>query len=540
MSPTSTHHRAKLSQRGTLALKGEQKLVLQTKILTGLKLMALPLPALREKVAEELAENPVLEELEPPPTEIPLSIENELEAAATAAADASADSDNNDISSAAGNRNQDNFLPPDEPPHPQGARHGKPLASIIEETASTKTTLSDELLLQLALVYERGSPQFKLGEILCSLIDTDGFLSPAAILSVQADAGNDAVRVAQVAATLKQFMPPGIAAANLQEALFIQLQQLLAEVTASSAPRAPANTALAAELQLAMRIVTKAFKHIRTHRLEPLAKHLGVSQTKIAAALKQITQLEPRPARNYSLSQEPVNAYSEADAAIFYNNGHLELSMNDYPHKRLRINPVYQEYYSKQRTAQPTKHATAISDNLFRTNLQRYQQRAEEFLENLNYRASNLEKILRQLMNVQEAFFREGFASLRPYSLSELARELKMDIGTASRLVTQKYLATSWGLLSLRKLFSATKIQVQNNLNKENPTAKTAPVSVHKIQVLLKELIAAYPDKKLSDQQLMEMLSLRGYKLARRTVTKYRQRMNIPPSFARKASQVGE
>ncbi|MBD3216452.1 MAG: RNA polymerase sigma-54 factor, partial [Candidatus Lokiarchaeota archaeon] len=217
--------------------------------------------------------------------------------------------------------------------------------------------------------------------------------------------------------------------------------------------------------------------------------------------------LEPKPARAYSSVE---NSYVIADVAIKRVDGSLQLVINDDIIPDISFNDEYKKFLSVKNNPELKRY------------LIEKEERAVSLLTSIRYRQTNLEKVMKRLLEVQYDFFDKGPGHLVPYTLKKLSEEIEVNSGTLSRIINAKYVQTEWGVFSLRIFFSSSL------------RAREGDVSSNTVKDMIMEIIDSYEDsQKLSDQKIVEVLAKRGIKVARRTVAKYRKKLNILSSFHR-------
>ena len=217
--------------------------------------------------------------------------------------------------------------------------------------------------------------------------------------------------------------------------------------------------------------------------------------------------LEPKPSRPYQAEQ---TQYILPDAHILEKENGFEVKINNDFFPKMTYNQEYKQYLHQQKNQELKNY------------LQEKSTKANQLLESIDYRQSHLKKILTHLIEKQNVFLKKGFGHLKAYTLRELSEKTGINQGTLSRIVNKKYVQTKWGLFSLRVFFtSSIKHKGQN-------------ISADKIKKLIQTILQEYSTtKKLSDQNITEILKKKGYPVARRTVSKYRNNLQILSSFDR-------
>ncbi|MDG2018843.1 MAG: RNA polymerase factor sigma-54 [Porticoccaceae bacterium] len=293
---------------------------------------------------------------------------------------------------------------------------------------------------------------------------------------------------------LQQFDPPGIFARNLKECLSIQLNQLTGETL---------------YLQQAKILVENYLEDIASTELTKLAKKSKLERTCVKHALELIRTLNPRPGEMLAADD---TEYIVPDVYIEKINNHWQVKLNDSNLPRIKINQAYSDLI---------KRADNSAENQF---LKKNLNEARWFLRSLESRNDTLMQVTMAIIDFQKGFLEHGPVAMKPLVLSEIAEQLDLHESTISRVTTKKYMATPQGIFELKYFFSS-----------HVGTSDGGECSSTAVCAILKILIEAErPCKPLSDNKLTTLLADQGIQVARRTVAKYRESMNIPSSSQRK------
>jgi RNA polymerase sigma-54 factor len=355
-------------------------------------------------------------------------------------------------------------------------------------------SLRDHLLWQLHLT--RLSPRDQaIGAALIDAIDDDGYLREPLEAIVQMLAPDIVVTASEVLTMLhriQRFDPVGVGARDLRECLSTQLSAL--------APDTPG-------LVAAADILAGPLERLPKLGVEGLAQELRLPAEEVAAGLHLVRSLEPRPGSRYgSLS---ADTYVSPDCVIWRHNGMWKVALSG-SQQRLTIHRGYEAMI---------QHASGSDASYLRGRLQE----ARWLLKNLEARGETLLKVVRCLIRQQSGFLDFGEQALRPLTLREVAAEVGLAESTVSRAVARKYALTPRGTLPLRSFFAS-------GINTEGGGEASSTA----IQSMIKRLIDdENPRKPLSDAKLADMLKESGVPVARRTVAKYREALNIPASHER-------
>jgi RNA polymerase sigma-54 factor len=361
-------------------------------------------------------------------------------------------------------------------------------------------TLQDRLLWQINLTpfteLER-----HIALAIADAIHPDGYLS-APLAEIRETAARsagvpvDSVDVEEVEAVLKQiqhFDPPGLAARSLSECLLLQLAALK--------PPPP-------HLAAARRLVADHLEVLAVRDHSSLMRRLKIDRGELREVIALIQSLNPRPTSH--LSTAPVE-YVVPDVYVRRVRGRWEVELNTELVPALRVNRRYANLLRGARG----------EDSL---SLKTHLQEARWFIKSLQSRSETLLKVATAIVDRQRAFLDQGEEHMRPLVLLDIANDLGMHESTVSRVTTRKYLHTPRGVFELKYFFSS-----HVGTEDDGQASSTA------IRAFIKKLIdAENTGTPLSDSSIAAMLSLQGFRVARRTVAKYREGMHIPPSNERK------
>ncbi len=355
-------------------------------------------------------------------------------------------------------------------------------------------SLHDHLSWQLHLT--RLSPQDqRIGAALVDAIDDDGYLREslddiAAMLRPELNVG--AAEVGAVLHQIQRFDPLGIGARDLRECLTLQLEPLPDDTPGKA---------------MALRIVNGPLERLPKIGADGLAAELGAPADDVATGLHLVRSLDPHPGAQYGGMS--ADTYITPDCVIWRHQGLWRAALAG-SHTRLTIHRGYEGMI---------QHASNSDASYLRGRLQE----ARWLLKHLEARGDTLLKVVRCLIRQQSGFLEFGEQALRPLTLREVAAEVGLHESTVSRAISRKYAVTPRGTLPLRSFF-ASGIGTEGG----GEASSTA------IQSMIKRLIEAEnPRKPLSDAKLADTLKATGVPVARRTVAKYREAMNIPASHER-------
>ncbi|MCK5280980.1 MAG: RNA polymerase factor sigma-54 [Cyclobacteriaceae bacterium] len=458
-----------------------------------IKLLQIPTVELDTRVEEELESNPALEEGREEPEE---------QAEQTDELEEKVETNEEDISF-------EDYLQDDYSGYKMQGDGRNPDEEDREIPITTSATLNDQLITQLNFL-GLDERQEKIGEQLIGSIENDGYIRREleAIINDLAFSMNietDIDEIEEILRKIQSFDPPGIAARNLQECLLLQLERKI--------DHSP-------EAELAIEIIENCFTDFTKKHFDKIIKKLNLTdEEELKATINLITKLNPKPGGS---SGELVKTqYLIPDFLLANNNGKLELTLNSRNAPELKISRSYSEMMdtydkSKKKDKKLRETATFVKQKL---------DAAKWFIDAIKQRQQTLLNTMRSIINFQYNFFFTGDESkLRPMILKDIANQINMDISTVSRVANSKSIQTEFGIYPLKYFFS------------EGITTESGEdVSSREVKHHLKELINKEDKKKpLSDDKLEKLLNQKGYNIARRTVAKYREQLNIPVARLRK------
>ncbi|WP_234083539.1 RNA polymerase factor sigma-54 [Azonexus sp. R2A61] len=365
--------------------------------------------------------------------------------------------------------------------------------SDAHDTHAANVSLREHLGWQLGMT-QMSERDRSLVRFLIEALDDDGYLSTPLLelwetLPPEYEIEPEELEIAL--RHIQNFDPTGIGARNLQECLLLQLKALNDEIDGP----------------LAMVIVDKHLELLAARDFTKIKRLTGCDDEDLKAAQALITSLNPRPAAGYAQLDA---RYITPDVIVKKLKGKWTAYINPDAYPRLRINRLYADILAKQRRGNG--------------NLSAQLQEARWLIKNVQQRFDTIHRVTQAIVDRQRQFFEHGEVAMRPLVLREIADILGLHESTVSRVTSQKYMATPRGIFELKYFFGS-----------HVATDTGGACSATAIRALIKQLIAAEDGKKpLSDSQLSEILGQQGIVVARRTVAKYRESLNIPPVNLRK------
>lgn len=472
-----------------------------------IKLLQISTAELDSRIKEELEENPVLDIDAEQPSDQPDSSAENLGAESDS-------SDSNDSMDGEVDKmdelNLDDYLrDTDLSGYKTQADGYNQEEDDREVQISAGSSILDSLMTQLGYL-PLTENQFIIGEQLIGSLEADGYLrrdldSISNDLAFQRNIFVEEEEIKMVLHMIQQFDPAGIAARSLQECLLLQLERKLGHTPG---------------VDLAIRIVEDCFEEFTKKHYDRIRSRLDVENyDDLRESINLITKLNPKPGE--SSGSDSAAQYIIPDFILNNNNGKLELSLNSRNAPELRISPKYTELFdsyekSDKKNKEKRETVTYIKQKL---------DSAKWFIDAIKQRQQTLLLTMNAILSYQKEFFLSGDESrLKPMILKDIADQIGMDISTVSRVANSKFVQTEFGTYALKYFFS-----------EGISTDSGEDVSNREVKFILKELID-HEDKSepLSDDKLEKILNDRGYNIARRTVAKYREQLNIPVARLRR------
>lgn len=474
-----------------------------------MKLLQIPTANLEERIKEEMEENPALEMNEDSHDDDFGNAENE---------DSSQDSDD-DYEMDGGEDQYDN-IDISEYVHEGDDEIGDYKTrddnyGQAEEKQSMPFRVEDSfhetLKDQLGLLSLSGD-DFVIAEQIVGSIDEDGYLrrEDSAIvddLAFRQNIMTTEEHVEKIIKLIQRFDPPGICARNLQECLLLQLERLETETGNK-------------RVHLAFVILDRYFDEFTKKHYEKIQRSLGITDEELKNAINVILHLNPKPGGNIG-SINKAEAYIVPDFFIYNNNGVLELTLNSRNAPTLKVSEGYRDmlrdYEKGSKSDKRQKDAVLFIKQKIDS--------AKWFIDMIKQRQHTLYSTMTAIMEYQREFFLFGDeTSLKPMILKDIAEITGLDISTVSRVANSKFVQTEFGTYRLKFFFSESL-----------STDSGEEVSTREVKKILSDVISEESKKKpLSDERLTSILQEKGYNIARRTVAKYREQLNIPVARLRK------
>lgn len=462
-----------------------------------MKLIQLPTLAFEQRIKQELEENPALESGKDNTDDLEDNFDNTSE-------------DYNDNESInAEDINVDEYLSDDEIPDyrtqvnnysPDDDDKSIPYASGISFTQHLTTQLNTFRLDEEGRI---------IAEFLVGSVDGSGYIrrSLSDIMDDLAFTQNIYTTENKIEATLKivqQLDPAGVAARNLQECLSIQLQR----------------KAKTPNTELALNIIEKAFDQFTKKHYKKLLLKFNVNEVQLKDAILEIERLNPKPGGSFSGNTRMVE-HVVPDFTIKIMDNQLELTLNGRNAPELHVS---REYNNMLKGYKEAKNKTKSQKDAVQFIKQKLDG-AKWFIEAIKQRQQTLFVTMSAIMNYQKEYFLTGDElKLKPMILKNIADEIDMDVSTVSRVANSKYVDTPYGTKLIKEFFSESMTNAQGE-----------EVSTREIKKILETVIEVENKKKpLTDEKLAKILKDKGYPIARRTIAKYREQLDIPVARLRK------
>lgn len=496
-----------------------------------IKLLQVPADALQERIKDELEANPALEEgLTGDEEEEEATVINEEETAAeneSAKEKTEAEKTEDEKEVAADEKEIEDIESNDEDDF--SADNDVDLADYMDEDEVAEYKMRDEnypeqddkrvLPVPVSRSYHEYLEEqlgmedlddhfYHLGEYLIGSIDEDGYLRRPldAMVDDLAFSQNVTATEEELSSVLKiiqQFDPPGTGARDLRECLLLQLERKKDQETTP----------------LAIKIIQEHFEEFVKKHYEKLQKQLDVDDVIFKKVITEITHLNPKPGSAYVSSG--TETFLIPDFFITNNEGKLELSLNNLNLPELRISTQFRDmlrdYQKGQKKDKQQREAVMFIKQKIDS--------AKWFIDAIRQRYQTLFLTMNAIMEYQHDYLMTGDETqLKPMILKDIAERTGLDISTISRVANSKFVQTEWGTLKLKSFFSESL-----------STDSGEEVSTREVKKILTDLIEMENKKKpLSDEKLTDLLKEKGYNIARRTVAKYREQLEIPVARLRK------
>lgn len=476
-----------MEMKHSLHLSQTQKLIMTPRLQQALKLLQVPTLELQQILKQEVLQNPLLEEVDEVTEQEDIEREDSPEEQNNQEAEDPAEEDPIDWTEYLGDGALDRTYTP----------ASETSEEFLEKVPVTRTTLAESLIEQLHFLNLPGDTM-RVAEFLVGSLDDRGWVVTP-MEEIVESLGVPADDIEKVLRVVQALEPAGVGARDLRECLLIQLEA-----------RGDRDT-------LAWRMIHDTFDHLVNRRFPDIARALKVTVQEVQAAADSIATLNPRPGTAVS-AEDPK--YVTPDLLVERVDEEYVVMLNDRNVPRLRISSAYESVMAsarKRSEATPEQKET-------RDYIQGKLASAKWLIQTIEQRRRTMIKVMNCIVREQREFFDRGIAFLRPLTLAAVARQIDMHESTVSRVCSGKYVQTPRGVFELKFFFSSGLATDDG----EDVSARTA-----------KDIIKGLIDEEdktdpLSDQRIAELLHEKGLQIARRTVAKYREQLQILPARLRR------
>lgn len=477
----------------TLAQKLQQKLSPQQIQL--MKLVQLPTQSLEARIKQEIEENPAL-------------LEGRDKSEDTFDSDVTTDTDEREVRDSLEEVNWDDYLGDEDTPDYQTKSNNYSADDELYEAPVVVNESFHESLVSQLNLYGLKDEDLALAVYLVGAIDDDGILRRSLEdivddLAFSQGVFTEVPHLEKMLGVIQELDPPGVGGRDLRECLMLQLE------------RKSGST----KVELALTILDSYFDAFVKRHYQKLMDRLGVDEDMLKGAIEEIGRLNPKPGGSSNLSRPTENIIPDYNLQIV--EGELELSLNGKNAPELSLSRQYRdmlEHYkaSKQKNKAEKEAALFVKQKL---------DSAKWFIDAIVQRQQTLMLTMQAILEYQKEYFLTGDETkLRPMILKDIAEEIEMDISTVSRVASNKYIQTPYGTFLIKEFFSES----MTNADGEE-------VSTREIKKILEDTVAEENKRKpLTDDALAAILKEKGYPIARRTVAKYREQLDIPVARMRK------
>jgi len=491
-----------------LSTRLTQSLVLAPQLQQSLALLQAPTLELKALVEQELQQNPVLEEMEAPETDVSDKAERDADEVAEApeTAEPVADAEFDAVTGKAEEAPPDDFqqefdklVQLDQEWRDHFSQTNIPMRQSAEEEEKRQFMFDSlaagtsfaQMLMDQVRETELNDEQRGIAELVIGNIDDYGYLK-ATVEEMAISNNLPADRIAEVLKTIQTFDPPGVGAGDLRECLMLQLERA------------------GRQESLEYRIIRDHMEALGKRRIPEIARGTGCTVEEAQESMGRIARLEPRPGRAFL---PDANQYVLPEVFVQKAGDDYIVTTNDEHIPHLRISNIYKDLMSQGGNTSEVK-------NYIREKI-----RAGKFLiKSLHQRQQTILNIGKQIVKRQRDFMEKGVSHLRPLIMAQIAEAVGVHETTVSRAVSGKYMQTPQGVFEMKYFFTGG-LQTASGENVSNTSVKDMIAEIFKNED---------PAKPLSDHEVVKMLSEKGIVIARRTVAKYRLELNILPSNLRK------
>jgi len=459
-----------------------------------MKLIQLPTQAFEQRLKQELEENPALESGKEDKTDLDDDFDNSND-----------DYDDNEVDDI----NIDDYLSDDEIPDYRTSANNYSADDDEKSVPYASGTSFTQHLKNQLNTYRLSEEERDIAEFLVGSVDESGYIRRALSdimddLAFTQNVYTTEEKIESVLKTVHQLDPSGVGARNLQECLSIQL---------SRKEQHP-------DVALASNIINKAFDQFTKKHYKKLMQKFDVSELQLKDAIREVERLNPKPGGSYAGNNRIVE-HVVPDFAIKIVEGKLQLTLNGRNAPELHVSREYNNMLKGYKESKDKSKSQKDAVLFIKQKLDA----AKWFIDAIKQRQQTLFVTMSSIMHYQKDYFLSGDErKLKPMILKDIADEIEMDVSTVSRVANSKYVDTPYGTKLIKEFFSES---MTNDQGEE--------VSTREIKKILETVIEEESKKKpLTDEALSKILKEKGYPIARRTVAKYREQLDIPVARLRK------
>lgn len=468
-----------------------QKLILAPALQQAIKLLPLTNLELIEIIDAELSQNPVLEIEEETAEKKSEGIEEE---GTEKSQETRKDTDEDDISDRQAKDEDQEIEAYFQQYFDEGFRslsYEKKESVALENIVSKGLSLWDHLDWQANLTFFEEKDK-EIAQYIIGNINEDGYLTTS-LEEIARAVDTSVERADQVREKIKMFDPVGVASLTVREALLTQMDHF--EI----------------KDEIARNIISQHIHLLERSDFTQVAKELGISLAEVKPHIDVIKDLDPTPGRKYT---QEKTFYVVPDIIVTKEGDELKISLNDEGLPRLRVNTFYKKLLAQASKENPEAYRY-LKDKM---------KKAFWFLRSLDQRDRTIFKVARYIVDKQKDFLEKGMEYIKPLTLIELAQEIGVHESTVGRVVANKYIMTPRGVFSLKYFFHKS---LSGDFGEE--------ISSLRVKERIKKLVDNEDRKNpLSDIEIENILARENFRIARRTVAKYRKQLKIPPSHIRK------
>ncbi len=463
-----------------------------------MKLIQLPTQAFEQRISQEIEENPALEGGKDDDDEFDDDFSNE---------DYDSEDDGNEIIET--EINIDEYLSDDETPNYKLTANNYSADDEDKQIPYASGTSFNQYLLQQLNTYRFNEEEKEIARFLVGSVDEAGYIRRDLIdivddLAFTQNIFTSEEKVLEIINIVQDLDPAGVGARNLQECLLIQLKR----------------KNLTEAISLAIKLIDESFEQFSKKHYKKLLSKYSISEEQLRGAIHEIEILNPRPGGSYA-SNTKIVEHVVPDFAIKIQDGELQLTLNGRNAPDLHVSRDYSEMLkgfkvAKQKTKSQKDAVLFIKQKL---------DAAKWFIDAIKQRQQTLFITMNAIMHHQKEYFLTGDEQkLKPMILKDIADEINMDVSTVSRVANSKYVDTPYGTKLIKEFFSES---MKNDQGED--------VSTKEIKSILENIIKEEDKKKpLTDDKLAALLKSKGYPIARRTIAKYREQLDVPVARLRK------